>query len=70
MEEYKRSEEGHYFSDEDFFFNLKWNIWELYMQGYSDSYIIEHMQNECSIYSIDVKIELKRIKRFSIRNKG
>jgi len=70
MENYKRSEEGHYFSDEDFLFNLKWNIWELYIQGYSDTYIIENKQEEYSVYLIDVEIELERIKRFSIRYNG
>jgi hypothetical protein len=63
VEEYKRSEEGHYFSDEDFLFNLKWYIWELYMQGYSNTYIIENKQEKYSVYSIEVEIELERIKR-------
>ncbi len=56
-------QEGHYFSDEDFIFNLKWHIWKLYMQGYLDTYIIENKQGEYFIYSIDVEIELERIKR-------
>lgn len=59
------TQEGHYFSDEDIIFNIKWQIHTLYHQGCSDSEILDALQEVCMSYSIDARIELEKIKRVS-----
>ena len=65
MEEIGITQEGHYFTDEDIIFNIKWQIHTLYHQGCSDSEILNTLQEICMSYSIDVSIELEKIKRVS-----
>jgi len=65
MEEIGITHEGHCFSEEDIIFNIKWQIHTLYYRGSSDSEILDALQEVCMSYSIDVSIELKKIKRIS-----
>lgn len=65
MDEFRITQEGHYFTDEDIIFNIKWQIHTLYHQGCSDSEILDALQEICMSCSIDVGIELEKIKKVS-----
>ena len=63
MEEYT-TEEGHYFSEEDFLFNIKWQVWQLYLQGYTEEHITSVGENSDWDEWIDISIEIERIKLY------
>ena len=58
------SEEGHCFSEEDSLFNMKFWIWFLYSEGYSDEEILMYAEDQNLDKHIDIQIELEKNKRY------
>ncbi len=46
MISYFKDDEGHFFSEEDLFFYIKWKVQDLTNQEYSDSDILNFHDNE------------------------
>ena len=57
-----RTMDGHFLSEEDFLFNMKWEIWQLVLEGRTLCNINEFADNAGWSRFLDVETEVTRIR--------